>query len=504
VDDLYRTIFESSSDAIFVEDTAGAIVDCNPAAAALFRTARGQLIGKRVSELVPGVAIVAGGSEDSPFEENQNLLGGTRSNSINVRARRIQYNGGSALLWNLRNVGDRTNPDQLRTQEEPTDWLSVEERARGAHRMEAIGRLAGGVAHDFNNLLTVILGRCEMILDQLAPSHPTRPDVVLIHDAADKAAAVTRQLLAFGRGQVLQPQVIDLNAVVCNMKAILVSLVSENVRLRLTLNSDLLCVEADRSQMEQVIMNLVVNAIDAMPSGGELEISSHNEELVTHNPGFGFPANPGKYSVLSVRDTGPGIAADNLRHIFEPFFTTKSAKGGTGLGLSTVYGIVKQSGGYIRAISDPGRGATFKVYLPGVEKASTFVDRESHDDRHRGVETILVAEDAPVVRQLTRELLENRGYVVVEAASGEEALRLCENYGGKIDLMLSDVIMPGMNGHDLAVEANRVRPEMKVLLMSGYADEITRSQIAKTGYPFLAKPFTSDGLSLKVREALDS
>jgi signal transduction histidine kinase/CheY-like chemotaxis protein len=489
VDDLYRTLFESSTDALVIEDIAGNIVDCNPTAAALFQIAREQLTGKRVSDLVPG---------DRP-PESQRLVVNGRSIPVNVRTTRIRHNGEPAMLWNLRDINDLPSEGH----EQATDWRSSEERTRGAHRMEAIGRLAGGVAHDFNNLLTVILGRCEMILDQLTPGDPTRPDVLLIHDAADKAAAVTRQLLAFGRGQVLQPQVIDLNAVVCSMKPILMSLITENVRLRLSLDANLLCVEADRSQMEQVIMNLVVNAIDAMPAGGELEVSSHNEELASHNPGFGFPANPGMYSVISVRDTGRGIAAYDLRHVFEPFFTTKNAKGGTGLGLSTVYGIVKQSGGYIRAISDPGEGATFMVYLPGVRKASTLVTRESQEDDYRGMETILVAEDAPVVRQLTRELLENRGYSVVEASSGEEALSLCASYDGKIDLMLSDVIMPGMNGHALALEASRLRPDMKVLLMSGYADEITRSQIAKTGYPFLAKPFTSTGLSAKVRHTLD-
>jgi two-component system cell cycle sensor histidine kinase/response regulator CckA len=537
VEELFRTLFESSPDAIFIEDPQGYVLDCNPAAAILHRTERTQLIGKHATDLVPPewrdrVIISA---EDYPFEfEGLSLTADGTSIPVGIRTSRIEYNGKPAILLNVRDITDRKRLEErlrasndeleLRVQnrtaalaraneilrEEIAERNRAEDRKRHleeqiqeSQRMEAVGRLAGGVAHDFNNLLTVIIGRCEVMLDRLSGNHPMLPDVMLIHDAAHKAAGVTRQLLAFGRKQVLQPQVLDLNLVISNMKAIMLSLISENIQLRVTLHPATWRVEADRGQTEQVIMNLVVNAIDAMSKGGELEISTHNEDLEDLGSDFGLPANTARYAVLSVRDTGEGMSAETLSHIFEPFFTTKGDAKGTGLGLSTVYGIVTQSGGYIHAVSAPGQGSTFKVYLPGLESAADPLHVENKQ-APRGIETILLAEDAHVVRKLTRELLENRGYRVIEAASGEEAVNICATYSGKIDLVLSDVIMAHMNGHEVAEQVVRIRPGVKVLLMSGYADEITRNQIARTGFKFIAKPFTSNGLGLKVREALDT
>jgi CheY-like chemotaxis protein len=376
-----------------------------------------------------------------------------------------------------------------------------EERLRGAQRVEAIGRLAGGVAHDFNNLLTIILNRCEVMLNRLQREDPMLPDVMIIHDAAQKAALVTRQLLAFGRKQVLQPKIIDLNTVIFNMKAMLLALISESIHLHLELQPDLWRVEADKGQLEQVLVNLVVNAIDAMEDGGELEIRTANVELHPDSGRFNFPIRAGCYVEFSVRDTGSGMDADTLSHVFEPFYTTK--EDGTGLGLSMVYGIVKQSDGYVAGVSSPGQGTTFQVYLPGVDREVEPVTHHP-SGKSTGTETILLVEDAQLVRKLTRELLEVRGYRVLEASNAEEALRVCNANDGPIDLMLTDIVMPKTTGRELAEQAVQLRPGIKVLLMSGYADEFTRGLITKTGFHFIAKPFTSEALTAKVREALDA
>lgn len=537
MEELFKTLFESSPDAIFIEDAGGYVLDCNPAAAALHNIDRTQLIGKNVIELVPPDwrKNLVTGAQDFPYEvEGLSLTSDGRSVPVGIRSSRIEYNGQPALLLTVRDITDRKKlEDRLRAANDELELRvqsrtaalaraneilrgeiternkaedegrKLEEQIRGAQRMEAVGRLAGGVAHDFNNLLTVIIGRCEVLMERLRGNDPLLPDIMLIHEAAHKAATVTRQLLAFGRKQILQPKVLDLNAVVTNMKAILTSLIREDIHLQITLQPDIWRVEADPGQLEQVIMNLVVNAIDAMEQSGDLEIRTTNEQLIKDDPRFGFPVQAGRYAAVSVRDTGHGMDPGTLVHIFEPFFTTKEPTKGTGLGLSTVYGIVKQSGGYISAVSSPDAGATFKIYLPGIESEPEplAADTVRAPD---GAETILLAEDAQIVRKLTRELLETRGYHVIEAASGEEAIQICKTYAGTIDLILSDVIMPNMTGPELAEHAVLIRPGIKILLMSGYADESTRTQMAQTGFVFIAKPFTSNGLATKVREALDN
>lgn len=378
----------------------------------------------------------------------------------------------------------------------------LEAEIRAVQKMEAVGRLAGGVAHDFNNLLTVIIGRCEVLLGRLSTNHPMRTDLLLIHDAAQKAATVTRQLLAFGRRQVRQPKVLNLTAIIRNMETMLRSLISENVEVTIDLSEDLWSVEADRGQVEQVLMNLVVNALDAMPGGGKLWVGTSNVVLSEHSPEFSFKVKPGRYAALSVQDTGRGMDSETLAHIFEPFFTTKEQSKGTGLGLSSVYGIVKQSGGYISADSALNRGTKFKVYLPGLETPAEPLESEELEARH-GTETVLVVEDADVVRTLAREILQAREYTVIEASSGEEALDICKTHTGTIHLTVSDVVMPRMNGRELAERVMRLRPEMKVLLMSGYAEEIARAGSLHPGLHFIEKPFTSNSLALKVREVLD-
>jgi PAS domain S-box-containing protein len=462
---LFRTLFESSPDAILIEDENGNILDCNPAAAALHRTSRELLVGRTGSELFPpdSRTLICGKiTERIQQYEGLSLTTDGETVHVSVRTSRIDYDGKPAMLLHVRDITDRkrfeqnlqASHDELekRVESRTADLARaneilrseiaernraegrrkrLEEEIRGAQRMEAVGRLAGGVAHDFNNLLTVVIGRCEIILDRLDDDSPMLPEIKLIHDAASKAASVTRQLLAFGRKQVLQPRIIDLNVVIGNMKAILLSLISENIQLGIRSHAELWRVEADRGQLEQVIMNLVVNAIDAMPRGGKLDIETFNVELKEVRPQFNFPIKPGQYAVVSVRDSGQGMDPTTLSHVFEPFFTTKGETKGTGLGLSTVYGIVKQSGGYILAESTEGVGSTFQVYLPGMDRAAEPLHEDITKAPH-GTETILLAEDSRMVRELTRELLEARGYRIIEASSGEEALEICKSHPDNI------------------------------------------------------------------------
>jgi two-component system cell cycle sensor histidine kinase/response regulator CckA len=487
---VFQNFFESSPDAIFVHDLAGNVLDCNPAAAVLLGIPRDRIIGNPT--------LIAGLEPDpSPEFEAFCPTSDGRSIPVWIRTSRIDCLGRPALLLHVRDITEyRNRAEEARKR--------LEREIQGAHKMEAVGRLAGGVAHDFNNLLTVIIGRCEVMLGRLSNNHPMRPEVSLIYEAAQKAALVTRQLLAFGRRQVLQPKNLNLSEVIRHMDTMLRSLISENVELTNDLSENLWTIKADRGQIEQVLMNLVVNALDAMPNGGKLRIHTTNVELDSWPAGFGFQVQSGRYVMFSVQDTGRGMDSEILSHIFEPFFTTKDKTSGSGLGLPTVYGIIKQSGGYITAASRPGEGSTFRVYLPGLlTEAEPLDDNERVPVASQGTETILIAEDSELVRQLTREMLEVRGYQVLEASNGEAALRVCQAHSGPIHLILSDVVMPGMTGRQLAEQVVQLRPDMKVLLMSGYTDEITKAGFLQPGLHFIEKPFTSNSLALKIREMLD-
>ncbi len=384
--------------------------------------------------------------------------------------------------------------------------IESEAQLRQSQKLEAVGQLAGGVAHDFNNLLTVITGYSDLILRRAEIDDPTRPKLEEIKKAAERAAALTRQLLAFSRKQVLQPKVIDLNSLVMDTGKMLHRLIGEDVDMTSALEPELGQIKADYGQVEQVLMNLVVNARDAMPQGGKLTIETGNVYLDGAYARQHIAVEPGNYVMLAVSDTGCGMDAATQAHIFEPFFTTKEVGKGTGLGLSTVFGIVKQSGGNIRVYSEPGRGTTFKIYLPRVDEAVESIDPCCETgETPQGSETILIVEDEAVVRELLKDLLEMDGYQVLVATDGGEALRICRENEDTIHLMITDVVMPQVSGREVARSAALIRPQMRVLFMSGYTDDaIGNHGVLDSDVAFMEKPFTPDTVACKVREVLDA
>ena len=390
------------------------------------------------------------------------------------------------------------------TQRAYDELSETQDQLTQARKMEAVGRLAGGIAHDFNNLLTVMTGRSQLLLRRLTPEDPVRSEIELIEKTANRAADLTRQLLAFSRKQILQPAVMNLNAAVATMSEVLRRMIGEDVLLATALDPALGWVQADPSQIEQIVINLVVNARDAMPKGGRLTLETANVELEGAYARAHVGAHPGPHVMLAVSDTGAGMDADTRTRIFEPFFTTKGPGKGTGLGLATVYGIVKQSGGHICVYSELGQGTAFKIYLPRVDPAADPVEPGgllAHVAQGR--ETILLVEDEEAVRELARDILEANGYAVLEARHGDEALAICERHSEPIHLMLTDVVMPGMNGRELAERLARLRPETKVLYMSGYTDNaIVLHGVLNGRAVFLQKPFSPDALARKVREVL--
>ena len=391
-------------------------------------------------------------------------------------------------------------------------WLDITERKQleqqfqQAQKMEAVGRLAGGVAHDFNNLLTAILGSADLVLDDLKPNAPEREEIQEIRRAALRAADLTRQLLAFSRQQVISPTVLNPNEVVANMDKLLRRLLGEDVDLRTVLTREPGSIKADPSQLEQVIVNLAVNARDAMPAGGKLTIETQNVELDQEYARDHVSAQPGSYVMLAVSDTGSGMDAATQARIFEPFFTTKEKGKGTGLGLATVYGIVKQSGGWIWVYSEPGHGTTFKIYLPRVtEAAAPAAPSPAPSVSVRGTETVLLVEDEEMIRNLVQKVLKANGYTVLVAASGRDAERVAEQHDGPIHLLVTDVVMPGMNGREVAQRLAGARAGIQVLYLSGYTDDaIVHHGVLEPGVAFLQKPFTPAMLGRKVREVLDS
>jgi len=403
-------------------------------------------------------------------------------------------------------IGIRSTVEDITERRQTQEALrKSEEQLRQWQRVEAIGRLAGGVAHDFNNLLMTIKGCSELLLNAFDRRDPRREEVEEILKAGERATSLTRQLLAFGRRQVLQPQVLDLNSLVINMDKMLRRLIGEDIQLVTVLDQELWSVKVDPGMIEQVIMNLAVNSRDAMPNGGKLTIETAN---IIHDENYAsrhISMKPGYYVMVAVSDNGCGMDKETQSHLFEPFFTTKEKGKGTGLGLSTVYGIIKQSGGNIWVYSEPSQGTTFKIYLPRVEKTATvYKPKASSPPAPGGTETILLVEDEEAVRTMVSKILRNKGYTVLEAAHSEEAFEISERHEGPIHLMVTDVIMPQMSGPELAERLAPRLPEMKVLYMSGYPDNtIVQHGVLEPGTAFLQKPFTLNALESKVREVLD-
>ncbi|MCG3149842.1 MAG: Sensor histidine kinase RcsC [Verrucomicrobiae bacterium] len=495
-----RDLFESSPDAIFVEDGNGNVLDVNPAACALHETTRDWLIGKNVLDLVPPAHREAVRKDfarlarlELDYVEGESLTQTGRIVPVEIRANRVEYAGQPALLLHVRSVSDRKQLQQQFLQ---------------AQRTEAIGQLAGGVAHDFNNILTVITGYSELLLMRAELPAGVRHRLREIEQAGFRGANLTRQLLAFSRKQVLQPHVLDLNTVVADIEKMLRRLIGENIELVTYLQAGLGHIKADPSQLEQVLMNLAVNARDAMPDGGSLVIGTADVELTAAAAWRIGNLPAGRYVVLSVTDTGCGMPPAIIGRIFEPFFTTKPAGKGTGLGLATCYGIVKQSGGHIIVESTPGQGTKFRIYLPRVTEAATpiVVHALPEDAELRGTETILLVEDETTVRLLAAETLRGYGYTVLEAGNGEEALVLAQTTPRQpFDLLLTDVVMPQVSGPELAKLFQKTYPGARVLFTSGYTNDNTVIQnILQQGVGFLEKPYTGTALARKIREVLGS
>jgi PAS domain S-box-containing protein len=387
-----------------------------------------------------------------------------------------------------------------------TEKKRLEEQLRQAQKMEAVGRLAGGIAHDFNNILTAVIGYNSLLLGRLGEADPARREVAEVEKAAQRAASLTRQLLAFSRQQVLEPKVVNINRLVAEVDQMLRRLIGEDIDLATVLDAHLGNTKVDSGQLEQVVLNLALNARDAMPHGGKITIETANVDLDENYARQHVTARPGSYVMLAVSDTGCGMDAETQSRVFEPFFTTKEMGKGTGLGLSTVYGIVKQSGGYVWVYSELGRGTTFKIYLPRVEgDIEQLKPAVLETEIAGGAETILVVEDDEGIRNLICEILEMNGYTVLKASDGNEALALAARSERPIHLTITDVVMPGVDGRELAKRLAIVRPDLKVLFMSGYAsDAVLHNGIVEEGTPFLQKPFTPAALARKVRRVLDS
>ena len=382
----------------------------------------------------------------------------------------------------------------------------LEEQLRQSQKMEAVGRLAGGIAHDFNNLLTIINTHAQLGLMEVKDLDPLKGKLESIQKAGERAANLTRQLLAFSRRQPVEREVIDLNTLLQELEKMLVRVIGEDIQLSTILDKGLGRVKADPGQIEQALLNLVVNARDAMPSGGKLTIETTNMELDREYTQTHLDMKPGRYVMLSVSDTGVGMSAEVRERVFEPFFTTKEKDKGTGLGLSTVYGVVKQSGGYIWVYSEPGRGTTFKIYLPQVDEPleKEIGKKVVEGGLPGGKETILVVEDEEEVRKLAVAILQKQGYRILEASNGGDAFLICEQGKEKVQLLLTDVVMPGLNGPELARRLMYFHPEMKVLYMSGYTDNaILQQGVLDEEMSFLQKPFSLERLTGKVRAVLD-
>ncbi len=509
-EEKYRQLWETSTDAVIFMDRERRIQFANPAVRDVFGYAPEEVIGRDIAMLQPerlreghrdGVArYMKTGVKKLNWRATE-LVGLRKDGTevpIEIAFSDMEMEGKRWFVGFMRDITERKRAEEALRQSE--------EQLRQSQKMEAIGKLAGGIAHDFNNLLTAIMGYSELLLGQMQPDSRERKNAEEIRKAAFRAAGLTHQLLAFSRRQMLTSKVLNLNAVVMDLEPMLRRLIGEDIELKIVPGPALGHVQADPSQIEQIILNLVVNARDAMPRGGTLTIETANVELDEACAGQQGTFRPGPYVLVAVSDTGCGMDAPTQARVFEPFFTTKEPGKGTGLGLSTVYGIVKQSGGYVWVYSEPGLGTTFKVYLPRVTHEP---DRGAAEAERppllRGTETILLVEDEEVVRGLVDDVLTGNGYRVLVASHSDEGFRLSGQHEGPIHLLVTDVVMPGMSGRELAERLASSRPTMKVLYISGYTDDaVVRHGVLVERTAFLQKPFTPDALLRKVREVLET
>ena len=492
-------VISNSPLAIWAVDLDGLVTFWNPAATRTFGWTPEEVIG-RPAPVIP----------DELLPEYQDWLQRFRLGLSMAGVERVRKKkDGSTIevrIWTapLRDASGRVT-GTIATDSDVTEQKHLEEQFRSSQKMEAVGRLAGGIAHDFNNLLTVILGYVEMILSEAEDSASIQDSAREVQYAANRATALTAQLLAFSRRQLSQPQVLRLNEVVEHSVKMLGRVIGEDVEIATHLDPDLRAVKVDPSQIDQLLVNLVVNARDAMPKGGRLTIETANVLLDEQYAGRHIGVSAGPYAMLAVSDNGSGMTPEVKSRVFEPFFTTKEAGRGTGLGLSIVYGIVKQNGGEILVYSEPGQGTTFKLYFPIVESAEDVLAADNSAAQLRGHETVLLCEDEAGIRKLVRNMLLKQGYHVLEAESPLRAIEIARDYQGHIDLLFTDVVMPHMSGFDLARELAASRPDLKVLYTSGYTDNrLTANWVLQPGAPFLHKPFTAGSLGTKVREALAS
>jgi PAS domain S-box-containing protein len=498
---LVMALLESASQAIVSIDRGGRIVLANRRAEEIFGYSGDELLGARIEMLLPESKRPAHSRDRDNFFDRPRTrpmgigmdLSGRRKDGsevpVEVSLSYIEVDEGVFAIAFVSDISQRKR---------------LEEQLLHAQKMEAVGRLAGGVAHDFNNMLTVISGYNRMILDELSTLDPLRGYAEEILKAADRAAALTNQLLAFSRRQIMQPRVINVSAVLIQTQKMLQRLIGEDIELILNLGVNVGNIKADPGHVEQAIVNLAVNARDAMPMGGHLRIETSDVTLDEHYARTHMGVKPGEFTMIAVSDDGHGMDAETRRHIFEPFFTTKEKGKGTGLGLATVYGIVKQTGGDIWVYSEPGQGTTFKLYFPTVkEPLAEASGGEVMPTKQSGGETVLVVEDETAVRELTVRILQQLGYTILTASSGAEALEISQTHGGHIDLLLTDVVMPNMSGRQLADHLLSSRPKTKVLFLSGYTENtVVHHGVLDPGVDFLPKPFSRENLSKKLRDVL--
>ena len=495
-EERYRLLFEASPLPMWVYDAASLrFLAVNEAAVRHYGYTRAEFLSMTIKDIRPRedvdrliADLHRAGGPGSPLRGTwRHQRKDATVIDVEITAGRVVMEGRRAALVLAHDVTERRR---------------LEERLAQAEKMEAIGRLAGGVAHDFNNLLTVISGYTELLLAR--PETTGRDQLGEIAHAAEQAAALTRQLLAFSRRQVLHPTVLDLDEIVAGMEPMVRRIIGDDVNVGVRLAGDLPAIEADQAQLERVILNLAANARDAMPDGGRLTIETAAVELDEDYVASRGDGTPGANVLLAVSDTGVGMSEDVRRHLFEPFFTTKEPGAGTGLGLATVFGVVKQSGGSIYVYSEEGRGTTFKIYLPAAPGHAAPDSGAGEEQAERGTETIVLVEDDESVRNLVQVMLESKGYRVLAAAGAEEAERLCAERAGDVDLLLSDVVMPEVNGRVLAELLAAASPSLRVLFMSGYSDEaVYRHGEISPDAAFIEKPFTDRTLARKVREVLD-